>query len=54
MDKICCLDKVIVCSNSYIACVMGITLNNGTPVLVEPDEYDNLDANRIEERSKHI
>ena len=43
-------DEVIVCSNSYIACVMGITMNNGTPVLVEPDEYDNLDANRIEER----
>lgn len=43
-------DEVIVCSNSYIACVMGITMNNGTPVLVEPDEYDNLDANRIEEK----
>lgn len=43
-------DEVIVCSNSYIACVMGITMNNGTPVLVEPDEYDNLDANKIEER----
>ena len=43
-------DEVIVCSNSYIACVMGITMNNGTPVLVEPDEYNNLDANRIEER----
>ena len=43
-------DEVIVCSNSYIACVMGITLNNGTPILVEPDEYDNLDANKIEEK----
>ena len=43
-------DEVIVCSNSYIACVMGITMNNGTPIFVEPDEYDNLDANKIEER----
>ena len=43
-------DEVIVCSNSYIACVMGITLNNGIPIFVEPDEYDNLDANKIEEK----
>ena len=43
-------DEVIVCSNSYIACVMGITMNNGTPVFVEPDEYDNLDADKIEEK----
>ena len=43
-------DEVIVCSNSYIACVMGITMNGGTPVFVEPDEYDNLDANKIEEK----
>ena len=25
-------DEVIVCSNAYIACVMGITMNNGTPI----------------------
>ena len=43
-------DEVIVCSNSYIACVMGITMNGATPVFVEPDEYDNLDANKIEEK----
>ena len=43
-------DEVIVCSNSYIACLMGITMNEGTPVLVEPDEYDNLDAGKIEEK----
>ena len=43
-------DEVIVCSNSYIACVMGITMNNGTPIFVEPDEYDNIDANKIEEK----
>ncbi len=43
-------DEVIVCGNSYIACVMGITMNNGTPIFVEPDEYDNLDAKKIEEK----
>ena len=41
-------DEVIVCSNAYIACVMGITMNGGTPVFVEPDEYLNIDADRIE------
>lgn len=43
-------DEVIVCSNAYIACVMGITMNSGTPVFVEPDEYDNLDPDKIEEK----
>ncbi len=43
-------DDVIVCSNSYIACVMGITANNATPVFVEPDEYYNIDADKIQEK----
>ena len=43
-------DEVIVSSNAYIACVMGITMNGGTPIFVEPDEYDNIDADRIEEK----
>ena len=43
-------DEVIVSSNSYIACVMGITLNGARPVFVEPDEYDNIDADKIEEK----
>lgn len=42
-------DEVIVCSNAYIACVMSITMNGATPVFVEPDKYDNIDANKIEE-----
>ncbi|MBE5936538.1 MAG: DegT/DnrJ/EryC1/StrS family aminotransferase [Lachnospiraceae bacterium] len=42
-------DEVIVCSNAYIACVMGITINGATPVFVEPDEYDNIDADKIQE-----
>ena len=41
-------DEVIVCSNAYIACVMGITINGATPVFVEPDAYDNIDADKIE------
>jgi dTDP-4-amino-4,6-dideoxygalactose transaminase len=41
-------DEVIVCSNAYIACVMGITINGATPVFVEPDKYDNIDAEKIE------
>ena len=41
-------DEVIVCANAYIACVMGITINGATPVFVEPDEYLNIDADRIE------
>ena len=42
-------DEVIVCANAYIACVMGITMNGAAPVFVEPDQYDNIDAERIEE-----
>jgi len=42
-------DEVIVSANAYIACVMGITINGATPVFVEPDEYNNIDADKIEE-----
>lgn len=41
-------DEVIVSANAYIACVMGITINGATPVFVEPDRYDNIDAAQIE------
>lgn len=43
-------DEVIVCANAYIACVMGISINGATPVFVEPDCYDNIDAEKIEEK----
>jgi dTDP-4-amino-4,6-dideoxygalactose transaminase len=43
-------DEVIVQANAYIACVMGITINGAIPVFVEPDEYYNLDASKIEEK----
>lgn len=43
-------DEVIVPANTYIATVLGITENMATPVFVEPDEYYNLDADKIEEK----
>jgi len=41
-------DEVIVQGNTYIASVMGITMNGATPIFVEPDEYFNMDASKIE------
>ena len=41
-------DEVIVQANTYIATVIGITENGATPVFVEPDEYFNIDAEKIE------
>lgn len=43
-------DEVIVQANTYIASVMGITMNGATPIFVEPDEYYNIDVNKIEEK----
>lgn len=43
-------DEVIVQGNTYIASVMGITMNGATPVFVEPDEHFNIDASKIEEK----
>jgi len=43
-------DEVIVQGNTYIASVMGITMNGASPVFVEPDEYYNIDASKIEEK----
>lgn len=42
-------DEVIVQANTYIATVLGITENGATPVFVEPDEYYNMDADKIEQ-----
>jgi dTDP-4-amino-4,6-dideoxygalactose transaminase len=41
-------DEVIVPSNTYIASVMGVSMNDATPVFVEPDEYHNIDPDKIE------
>lgn len=43
-------DEVIVQANTYIASVMGITINGATPVFVEPDQYYGIDADAIEEK----
>lgn len=43
-------DEVIVQGNTYIASVMGITINNATPIFVEPDEFNNIDVSKIEEK----
>lgn len=43
-------DEVIVQGNTYIASVMGITMNGATPIFVEPDEYYNIDASKIEKK----
>lgn len=43
-------DEVIVQGNTYIASVMGITINGAKPIFVEPDEFFNIDASKIEEK----
>lgn len=43
-------DEVIVQGNTYIASVMGITINGANPVFVEPDQYNNIDVEKIEEK----
>ena len=43
-------DEVIVQGNTYIASVMGITMNGATPVFVEPNKYYNIDTTKIEEK----
>lgn len=43
-------DEVIVQANTYIASVMGITINGANPVFVEPDEYYGIDVDKIEEK----
>ena len=43
-------DEVIVQGNTYIASVMGITINGATPIFVEPDEHFGMDPELIEEK----
>ena len=43
-------DAVIVQGNTYIASIMGITINGATPVFVEPDESFGIDTEKIEEK----
>ena len=41
-------DEVIVQANTFIATVLAITENHATPIFVEPDEFYNIDAEKIE------
>lgn len=43
-------DEVIVQGNTYIASIMGITINGATPVFVEPDDNFGIDIEKIEEK----
>ena len=43
-------DEVLVQGNTYIASVMGITINGATPIFVEPDEFYNMDVEEIEKK----
>lgn len=42
-------DEVLVQGNTYIASVMGITMNGATPVFIEPDEHFGMDPEKIEQ-----
>ena len=41
-------DEVIVQGNTYIASVMGVTMNGATPVFCEPNEHFGIDVDKIE------
>ena len=43
-------DEVIVQGNTYIASVMGISMNGATPIFVEPNEHYEINADMIEEQ----
>lgn len=43
-------DEVLVQGNTYIASVMGITMNGATPVFVEPDEYFGINVKEFESK----
>lgn len=42
--------EVIVQGNTYIASVMGVTINGATPVFVEPDECFGMNPDEIEDK----
>lgn len=43
-------DEVLVQGNTFIASVMGITMNSATPIFIEPDEFDNIDVEQLESK----
>ncbi|MBN2919713.1 MAG: DegT/DnrJ/EryC1/StrS family aminotransferase [Lactobacillus sp.] len=42
-------DEVLVQGNTYIASVMGITINGAIPVFIEPDEHYGMNPEKIEQ-----
>lgn len=42
-------DEVLVQGNTYIASVMGITINGATPIFIEPDAHYGMDPEKIEQ-----
>lgn len=42
-------DEVIVTANTYIATVLGVSLNKATPVFVDADAYHNMDPEKIKQ-----
>ena len=42
-------DEVLVQGNTYIASVMGITMNDATPIFIEPDEHYGMNPEKLEE-----
>ncbi len=43
-------DEVLVQGNTYIASVMGVTMNGAIPIFIEPDEHFGMDVNKIEDK----
>lgn len=42
-------DEVLVQGNTYIASVMGVTMNDATPIFIEPDEHYGMNPDKIEQ-----
>lgn len=42
-------DEVLVQGNTYIASVMGVTINSATPVFIEPDKHYGMDPEKLEQ-----
>ena len=43
-------DEVLVQGNTFIASIMGISINGAIPIFVEPDEFYTIDASKLEEK----
>lgn len=43
-------DEVITQANTYIATILGVTINGATPIFVEPNSFYNIDTELIEQK----